>query len=214
MPLVMLSEVSEGGGSTVKVTPVAVVIPPDITLMVCAPSVAVPLILNVAVSSPLFTKVVPVTEIPMPVGGTMVALETKFAPITVTGTVPPCAPVEGVIEATVGGPVVTWKLTVLLVMPWLSVTETVSIAVGAPEESVSVAVISELLTTCTSEKVPPVPPKFKVTGAVKPEPMRVTVKEVPEVPLLGMIEVSVGMGVEVRLKTVMPPTPSYCDTMK
>src|SRR5208282_969217 len=96
-----LMATSIGGAVTVNCTaPVGV--PPDVTVMLCATRVAVPLIVNVAVIVVLFMTVVPETVIPSPTGTLMVAPLTKPEPVRVTGTLAPWAPFAGLITVSIG----------------------------------------------------------------------------------------------------------------
>jgi hypothetical protein len=89
-PLFGLMEETVGTGRfTVNVT-AEVVTPREVTVMLCAPSVAVAESANVAVIEPPPAATVrPFTVIPLPAGTLMVAGAKKLAPVSVTGTLAP-----------------------------------------------------------------------------------------------------------------------------
>src|SRR4051794_27457222 len=100
--------------------------------------------------------------------------EVKFVPVSVTLTDVPLAPLDGVIEVSVGTllAAVTVKPAVLLVPP-VVVTETLEAPGVALAAIVSVAVALVPLTTDTFETEMPLP-VFTVRGDTKPVPVRVT----------------------------------------
>ena len=117
----------------------------------------------------------------------------KFVPVRVTFTDVPSAPLEGVIDVSVGTPLAlfTVKATVLLVPP-LVVMEILRAPVVALAAIFSVAVICVPLTTVTLLTVIPPPVTPTVAPAIKPEPAKVTFTAVPCVPLFGVTEANVG----------------------
>src|SRR4051794_22691407 len=98
----------------------------------------------------------------------------KFVPVSVTLTDVPRAPLEGVIEESVGSVLaaVTVNVAELLVPP-VVVTETLEPPSVAPAAIVSVAVALVPLTTDTFDTVIPLP-TLTVIGATKPVPVSVT----------------------------------------
>ena len=78
---------------------------------------ALPAIVNVAVICVLLTTVVLLTVTPVPLTFAL-APATKFVPISVTGTLVPAVPLDGLTELSVGaGGGFTVKVTLLLVPP-------------------------------------------------------------------------------------------------
>ena len=80
-------------------------------------------IVNVAVICVLLTTVTPLTVTPTPLTFTL-APATKFVPVSVTGTLVPTVPLDGLTELSAGAGGFTVKVTLLLVPP-LVVTVTV-----------------------------------------------------------------------------------------
>jgi hypothetical protein len=87
----------------------------------------------------LLTTVTFETVTPVPLTLTL-APETKFVPVSVTGTAVPCTPVEGATELNVGEVADTLKGTVPLVPPGV-VTDTLYCPVAAAKAIFKVAVI-------------------------------------------------------------------------
>ena len=118
------------------------------------------------------------------------AAGTKQVPVNVTDTFAPGAPLLGAIEFNVGS---TAKETLLLVPAWV---ETVTGPVPPLRQTaiLNTAVIcvedatTTLLTLMPSGAVTVVPP------GTKPVPVKVTWTVAPSVPLLGLMELSVGLG--------------------
>jgi hypothetical protein len=123
-----------------------------------------------------------------------VAPETKLEPVRVTFTLVPAVPLLGLIEVSVGADGVGGlrvKLTGLLVPP-----DVFTVTLAEPEAAVAamrkVAVIWLAFATLTLLTVTPGLLTFTVAPETKLEPVRVTFKLVPAVPLSGLMEVSVG----------------------
>jgi len=121
---------------TELLTPAAVV-----TLTLAAPAAAVVAMLKVAVISVEFTTTMLVTVPAKPM--LIPTTETKLVPVSVTGTVAPCAPLLGVMEMRVGNwagaELLITMLKVRIALSWgaeLSATVTVTMndpeAVGVP----------------------------------------------------------------------------------
>src|ERR1044072_6697766 len=123
----------------------------------------------------------------------MVAPETKFVPVKVTGTEVPAVPELGVIELRVGGGRRTVKALGALV-PWVVVTVTLLAPVAAPAAMAKVAVICEELTTLTLLTVISGLELATVARARKLEPLMVTGTELPRTPLDGLRELMPGRG--------------------
>jgi hypothetical protein len=191
-PLFGLSVVRVGaGGFTVNGTPLLV--PPlVVTVTLLAPVAAVPEIVNVAVICVELTTVRPLTVIPL-LPGLTVAPVTKLVPVTVTGTVAPCAPLFGLAAVRVGAGGFTVNDTPLLVPPFV-VTVTLLAPVAAVPEIVKVAVICVALDTVTLLTVIPLLPGFTVAPLTKLVPVSVTATAVPCAPLFGLTVVRVGAG--------------------
>jgi hypothetical protein len=136
-PLAGLIEVRVGAAVTVNVTPF-VVTPDDVTVTVSPPTAALAAIAKLAVICVALTTCTLLTVTPLPLTFTVV-FPAKFVPVKVTGTFVPCAPVVGLIEASVGA-AVTVKVTPFVVTPD-DVTVTVSAANVAFAAIANVAVI-------------------------------------------------------------------------
>jgi hypothetical protein len=129
-----------------------------------------------------------------PPRGPIVDPAEKFVPVSVTFTVCPCVPELGLTEVSVGAPEFTVNACEPLVWPEL-VTVTFWAPVGALAAMVNVAVIDVLLATVRLLTVMPVPLRLIVDPDTKFVPVSVTATAAPWMPLLGAIEVSVGLGV-------------------
>jgi hypothetical protein len=188
---------------TVAVVPAAVV-----TDTLCCPVAAVEAIARVAVTLLLFTTTTLETVTPAPVTPT-VAGDTKPVPVSVIGTDVPWDPVEGLIDVRVGGDWSTVKPTVPLV-PADVVTDTSRLPVAAPAAILRVAVIRVAFTTTTPDAVTPAPLTAKAAPLTKFVPVSATGIAVPCVPEEGVMEVSVGPGLEPETVkgnvALVPPT--------
>ena len=168
-----LSEVSVGAPSTVN--GLLPEVPPEvITVTFWTPVVAVPEIANVAVMLVELTTTRLLTVIPEPLNW-IVAPETKLVPVSVSLTVPPCAPMATLSEVRVGAGGLTVNCTTLAVVSPSVVTNTVWAPSVAPAAIVNVAVIVVLLVTVTLFAVMPLPLKEIEAGVKKFEPVRVIV---------------------------------------
>jgi len=136
------------------------------------------------------------TVTPLPLTFT-VAFAAKFVPVNVTGTFEPCAPLVGLIEVSVGAAVI------VNVTPFVVTPDDVTVTVSPPSVAFAaiprVAVICVALTTCTLLTVTPLPLRFTVAFAAKFVPVKVTGTFAPCTPLIGVIEVSVGVPVTVKV---------------
>jgi hypothetical protein len=148
---------------------------------------------NVAVIDVLLTTVRLLTVMPVPLRA-IVDPAAKSVPVSVTLTACPCVPELGLTEVSVAAPEFTVNACEPLVWPDL-VTVTFWAPVGALAAMVNVAVIEVLLTTVRLLTVMPVPLRLIADPAAKFVPVSVTATAVPWMPLLGAIEVSVGLGV-------------------
>lgn len=160
-------------------------------LAVCAvPAVIAQLALTV-----VEVDVIPVQVTPPPETVTAVA-PVRLAPVRVTGTVVPWAPVIGLIEASVG-PCTVIEMELLAPAGFLTVTVCVPSAAVVPVATANVAVSIVGLVTLTALTVIP-PARFTATlipVVVKLVPVRVTeVVVVPRTNVLGATEPSVGSG--------------------
>ena len=124
----------------------------------------------------------------MPLGNPTSAPVVKPVPVKVTGTEVPWAPLEGLIEVSVGTGRVTVNGTALL-MPPAVVTLTTPLLALAPMLKVAVIVVE--LGTLTLVTVMPLGALI-VAPAINPVPVNVTGTDVPWAPLEGLIELSVG----------------------
>jgi hypothetical protein len=181
--------VGDNGLSTVNVVvgaPIGV-----FTVTVLVESVAVAVMLNVAVIVVEFTTVIPLTVTPVPDTVTEVA-PPRLVPVRVTGTLLPRTPVLGAIDVRVG----PWTLNgTFPVVPPGVLTWTLKFPRVAVFDRMKVAVIEVELTTLTPLMVTPLPPADTVVPVVvKLVPVRVTGTLVPRTPVLGAIEASVGGG--------------------
>jgi len=151
---------------------------------------------------------------PLPLTFT-VAFAAKFVPVSVTGTFEPCAPLVGLIEVRVGVAVIV-NVTPSVVTPD-DVTVTVPPPTVALAAMPNVAVIWVALTTTTLLTVTPLPLTFTVAFGAKFVPVNVTGTFEPCTPLVGLIDVNVGVAVIVNVTpfvvtpddvtvTVSPPT--------
>ena len=106
--------------------------------------------------------------------------EVKFVPVRVTLTDVPSAPLEGVIEISVGRVLAAVTVNgVVPLVPAVVVTEMLCCPVPADAAIANVAVACVLLTTDTFDIVMPDPLALTVRGATKPVPVRVTGTEAP-----------------------------------
>jgi len=182
------------GGSAVTVNVCGPLVPiAFVTVTFRAPVVAFRAMANVAVIDVLLTTVRLLTVTPVPLTAT-VDPAAKSVPVSVTFTVCPCVPELGLTEVSVAAPEFTVNACEPLI--WLLlVTVTFWAPVGAFAAMVNVAVIDVLLTTVVLLTVTPVPLRLIVDPVAKFVPVRVTGTDVPWMPLLGVIEVSVGLAV-------------------
>jgi hypothetical protein len=191
------------GPCTVNVT-VPVVVPIGVvTVMVLADRVAPVVMVKVAVTVVSFTTARLPTVTPVP--DTLIAVApVRPRPVRVTGTLVPLTPVGGAMELSVGP--VTVKVTVLLVPPGV-VTLTVLALSVAPAVMVKFAVTVVEFTTVMPPAVTPVPDTVTADVPVRFVPVKVTGTLVPLMPVLGAIEVSVGVGGAVTVNTTLPVVP-------
>jgi|ERR1700692_245712 len=140
-------------------------------------------------------KVPAATETPPPETVNEVA-PVRLVPVRVTGTLVPRTPVLGAIEVRVGP--CTVNVTLLLVA---GPTETLTFLAEALAEAEipKVAVTVVLFTTVICVTVIPPPFTFTAVVPVRPVPVRVTPTLVPFTPVLGLIEVRVGVTVAVTV---------------
>jgi len=157
---------------------------------------------NVAVIDVLLTTVMLLTVMPVPLRA-IVDPEAKSVPVTVTATAVPWTPLLGAIEVSVGAPELTVNVCEPLVLLPV-VTVTFCGPVGALAAMVNVAVIDVLLTTAGLLTLMPVPLRLIVDPGPKFVPVSVTATAAPWMPLLGAIEVRVGLAV--------PPHPAMKTT--
>jgi hypothetical protein len=139
----------------------------------------------------------------MPLGRPTSAPAIKPVPVKVTGTEVPWAPLEGLIELSVGTGGVTVNGCELLVPPAV-VTLTTPLLALPP--MVKVAVIVVELPTTTLFTVMPLG-ALTVAPAMNPVPVNATGTAVPCAPLEGLIEVSVGKSRIVIGTTLLPVAP-------
>ncbi len=134
-----------------------------------------------------------------------------MVPVSVTGTVAPCAPLFGLMEVRVGAAGVTAKVTALLVPP-----EVVTVTLAVPRAAVGAilksAVIWVELITLTLLTVTPELLTFTVAGETKLVPVSVTGTVAPCAPLVGLVEVRVGAA-EVTAKVTAKLVPPERDTV-
>src|SRR5205807_501600 len=125
----------------------------------------------------------------MPAGRLSVA-PVRLAPVRVTATLVPTAPVEGAIEASEGAAAVTVKVAALLVPPAV-VTLMLCGPVAALAAITNVVVIWVAVTAGAALGVMPAG-RFSV-APVRLLPAMVTATLVPTTPVAGAIEVSAGV---------------------
>jgi hypothetical protein len=189
-PVLGAIEVSDGP-CTVKVW-VWLVPPGVVTLTVLALIVVVAVIVKVAVIDVEFTTVRVLTVIPVPDTATLVPVEVKSVPVSVTGTAVPRTPELGVTEISVGtGGTTAVNVTGLLAPPGTVVTLTFLAVSPAAAAIVKVAVTVVSFTTVRLLTVIP-PPAVMAVAPVRPLPVNVTGTLVPCSPMLGAMEVSDG----------------------
>jgi len=193
LPLVTLSEVSVGGGSTVNWTTLEVVAPFVVTNTVCAPVGAPAAIVNVVVIVVALDTVTAPVVIPVPLKLT-VAGDTKFVPVSViVPVVVPWALIVWLSEVSVGA-AATVKGFPAEVPPAV-ITITFCDPRVAPMAMVNVAVSEVALVTLMLEAVIPVPLKVMLVAPVwKFVPVSVSVTIPPCAPMVTLSEVSVGAG--------------------
>jgi hypothetical protein len=156
-----------------------------------------------------FTTVTPLTVTPGPVTATEVPVEVKLVPASVTGMlVMPLArrvAVARVIAASAGGGgLVTVNVTAPEVPPRV-VTVTLRPPSPAAGPMLKVALTVVGLVTVKPATVTPVPDTLTPVVPVRLVPVRVTATLVlPRVPVLGLIEVSVGAGGLVTVNITLP----------
>jgi len=189
-PLVGLMALRVGAaGLTVKTTaaevPFAVV-----TVTLAGPVAAVAPIAKLAVIVVALTTVTLLTVTPV-FEMLTVAPETKFVPVRVTGTVVPCAPLVGLMEASVGAAGLTVKTAGAEETPAI-VTVTLAAPRAAVAPIVKLVVIVVELTTLTLPTV--TPPFVMPTVALETKfvPLSVTGTVVPCTPAEGEMPDSVG----------------------
>jgi hypothetical protein len=194
------------GPTTVK-APVRVPVPdPVVTLTFLAPSVAVVVMVKVAVALSGLKTVKPLTVTPLPLTVEPVA-PVKFVPVIVTGTDVPRTPKVGATEVTVGaGSAMMVNPTALLVPPG-AVTVMFLTEPVVPAEMVNVALTWLSFTTVSPLTVTPPPPPPETLIAVvpvSPLPKRLIGTVVPRVACVGEIAVSTG---PVTVKVTLPVVP-------
>jgi len=192
LPLVVLSEVSVGGGSTVNCTTLEVVTPSVVTKTVCGPVGAPPAIMNVVVIDVGLATVTAPVVMPVPLKLTVAGVK-KLVPVSViVPVVVPWALIVWLSEVSVGAGS-TVKGFVLEVPPG-AVTEMLLAPRVAPAETANVAVICVGLTIIRFDTVMPAG-ALMVTGATKFVPVSVSLIEAaPCAPMVTLSEVSVGAG--------------------
>jgi hypothetical protein len=139
-----------------------------------------------------FTSVGLATTTPAPLKFTVNGA-TKPVPVRVTGTIVLWTPLVGLTDASVGTAKTVNVTVVEVVVPPGVVTETVCGPAGAFAATWKVDVIIVLLTSVTLVGETPVPLRL-MTGETKLVPVRVTLTLFPWMPLVGLIEASVGSG--------------------
>jgi len=162
-----------------------------VTVTFWAPVGAFRAMVNVAVIEVPLTTAVLLTVTPVPLRAIVDPAE-KSVPVNVTITAWPSAPELGLTEASVAAPEFTVNACEPLIL-LLLVTETFWAPVGALAAMVNVAVIDVLLTTVVLLTVIPVPLRLIEDPVAKFVPVSVTATAAPWMPLLGAIEVSVGL---------------------
>jgi hypothetical protein len=189
-PLLGPMEVRVGVG-TLIVNPTELLVPLVVDTVTGVLPLALAAMVKVAVICVELTTLMPLTVIPeldQPMPVTLM----KFVPVKVTGTAEPGDPLLGLMLVRFGGGGLTVKFTELLVPP-VVVTETEPLMALAP--MVNVAVICVGLTTLTPLTEIPAGTLI-VAGETKFVPVKVTGTMVLCVPLLGAMEVRVGVHAE------------------
>jgi hypothetical protein len=130
---------------------------------------------------------------PLPVTLTVVAPDWKFVPVSVTVCDPPCAPVVGLSDVSVGVGGLTVKVWVPLVPPAV-VTVTVRALSVALDAMVKSAVMDVPLTTDTFATVTPLPLTATLAPVTKFVPVSVSLTVVPVTPVVALRLVRVGAG--------------------
>ncbi len=121
----------------------------------------------------------------------------RFVPVNVTASVVPAAAVAGLTAVKVGTAALTVKLSVTVLLP------TTSPRVVTPAVAVGLIVIEAVtLVAETDVMVPLTPGLLDVTAeaALKSEPVKVTEKLLPSVPLVVLTDVSVGVAAALTVK--------------
>ena len=209
-PLFGLTELRVGAEEvTVKVADPLV--PAEVvTVTFVAPTVALAAIVNVAVIWVELTTLTLLTVTPA-LATLTEAPAMKLAPVRVTGTLAPWAPLFGLTELRVGAEEVTVKVADPLV-PAEVVTVTFVAPTVALAAIVNVAVIWVELTTLTLLTVTPALATLTEAPATKLAPVRVTGTPAPWAPLFGLTEARVGAE-EVTVKVAAPLVPAEVVTV-
>jgi hypothetical protein len=197
-----------GAGGVVTVNVTALLVPPaatTVTFLVARGALAA--IVKVAVTVVAFTTDTLLTVIPLVNPDIFTAVApVRLVPVRVTGTAVPRMPELGAIEDKVGvGGFVTVKDTALLVPPGVTTVTSLDVR-PAEDEIVKVAVIVEEFTTVTLATVIPLvnPEMFTAVAPVRLAPLRVTGTTAARKPELGVIELSVGAGMEEAMNSTAP----------
>jgi hypothetical protein len=189
-PLLGLIDVIVGVAAGFTVNIIALVVPAGVvTVTFAGPSPALDPTTRVAVMWPESTTDTALTVTPAFETFT-VAPGVKLAPVNVTGTLAPWAPLLGLIEVSVGCGDWIVKLTAPLVPPAV-VTVTLTGPAIAVAAIVNVTVIWAPLTTVTALAVIPLL-TLTVAPLTKPVPAKVTLTVAPCRPVFGLTELSVG----------------------
>jgi hypothetical protein len=162
---------------------------------------ALPEIVNVAVTVVSFTTVTPLTVTPFPDTFTPVA-PVKSVPVSVTvNPAPPRACEAGLIDVKVGD--TTVKVTALLVPPGVVTVTFLSFRLALPE-IVNVAVTVVSFTTVTPLTVMPFPDTCTAVAPVRFVPVSVTANDVSRDPVAGAIDINFGAGTAAPMNSTAP----------
>ena len=188
---------------TVKVTEPEVPPPKLVTEKLRVPMLAEGLIVGLAVICVELFTVVEFTVIPEPTFTELVP-ETKFIPVKTTLSVCPCTPRVGDIEnkSTMGPPTV--NVCEPDVPPPVLVTEKLRIPGVADGLIVRFAVICVELFTVVEFTAIPEPTFTELTPEMKFDPVKITFSVCPGTPLVGTIDVNVGVNVGCANTQVAP----------
>ena len=137
------------------------------------PVVAVPEIVNVALTVVEFTTLMPLAVTPVPL--TVIAVApVRLVPVRVTGTLAPRAPCVGAIEVSVGGPGATTVNVTLPEVPPAVVTLTFRAPVAAVAEIVKFAVTEVAVAVTLLTVMSPLLPDTLIVAPDRLLPDRVT----------------------------------------